>query len=100
MENVAARDQALAGHLRKGLQGLGDRVEILTPDEKGGYGSVVAFRPHRIGFDKLQVTLLEQHHIITRQVPENGINCNRISTHVYNSFEEVDRFLSILDKLV
>jgi selenocysteine lyase/cysteine desulfurase len=100
MQNVAARDQALAGNLRKGLQELGDRVEILTPDEKGGYGSVVAFRPRGIPFDKLQVTLLEQHHIITRQVPENGINCNRISTHIYNSFEEVDRFVSTLDKLV
>jgi L-cysteine/cystine lyase len=99
MANVAGRGQALAGRLRSGLKELGDRVEILTPDEQGGYGSVVAFRPRRIAFDKLHAALLEERNIITRQVPENGINCNRISTHIYNSFAEVDRFLNALDDL-
>jgi selenocysteine lyase/cysteine desulfurase len=93
MDNVTRRGQALAAHLRKGLRALGDRVEILTPEEQGGYGSVVAFRPKTVAFDRLHKTLLEDHRIITRQVPENGINCNRISTHIYNSVSEVDRFL-------
>ena len=100
IQNITSRDQALAGHLRNGLKSLGDRVEILTPDEPGGYGSLVAFRPRRIEFDKLHKALLEQHHIITRPVAENGINCNRISTHIYNSFTDVDRFLTTLENLV
>ncbi len=100
IQNITSRNQALAGHLRNGLKSLGDRVEILTPDEPGGYGSLVAFRPHRIEFDKLHKALLEQHHIVTRPVAENGINCNRISTHIYNSFTDVDRFLTTLEKLV
>ncbi len=100
MNNVSGRGQALAGRLRNGLTELGDRVEILTPDEPGSHGSVVAFRPKNIAFDKLHGALLQDYHIVTRQVPENGINCNRISTHIYNSAGEVDRFLAALGKLV
>ena len=96
MENVAARGQGLALHLRSELEKLGDRVEILTPSEDGGYGSVLGFRLKNYPFDKLQQMLLEKHKIITRMVPENGVNCNRISTHIYNSFAEVDRLLEVI----
>jgi len=96
MENVAARGQGLALHLRSELENLGDRVEILTPSEEGGYGSVLGFRLKNYPFDKLQQMLLEKHKIITRMVPENGVNCNRISTHIYNSFAEVDRLLEVI----
>ncbi|MDH4071120.1 MAG: aminotransferase class V-fold PLP-dependent enzyme [Ignavibacteria bacterium] len=100
MENVSRRGQALAGRLRGGLRELGERVEILTPDEPGGYGSVVAFRPKNIAFDTLQQSLLNEHRFVTRQVPENGMNCNRISTHIYNVPAEVDRFLEAVRRLV
>jgi len=30
-------------------------------------------------------------------VAENNINCLRISTHIYNSFEEIDLFLKEVD---
>jgi selenocysteine lyase/cysteine desulfurase len=100
MENVTRRGQALAGHLRNGLKAMSDRLEVLTPEEPGGYGSVVAFRPARTKYDELQKTLLEKHRMITRMVPENGLNCNRISTHIYNSYAEVDRFLEALNGLV
>ncbi len=91
MENVASRDQALALHLRRELESLGDKAEILTPSEKGGYGSVLGFRLKNMAYDKLQQMLLEKHKIVTRMVPENGVNCNRISTHIYNNHDEVAR---------
>jgi len=91
MENVARRGQALALHLRGELEKLGDTIEVLTPEEKGGYGSVLGFRLKDVPFDKLQQLLLEKHKIITRMVPENGVNCNRISTHIYNDFDEVNK---------
>lgn len=91
MENVARRGQALAWHLRERLLQLGDRIEILTPNEKGGYGSVLGFRITGRPYDLLQKQLLEKYHIITRMVPENGVNCNRVSTHIYNSPAEVDK---------
>ncbi len=96
IENIARRDQALAGHVRKGLEDLGNRADILTPSEPGGFGSVVGFRLKDFAFDKLQPYLREKHNIITRMVPENGVNCNRISTHIYNSYAEVDRVLEAI----
>ena len=99
MENVARRNQALAMHLRNGLKKLGDKVEILTPEEDGGYGSVLGFRLKAMAYDKLQPYLIEKHKIITRMVPENGINCNRISTHIYNSFAEVDKVVEAITSM-
>jgi selenocysteine lyase/cysteine desulfurase len=96
MANIARRDQALAMHLRNELKKLGDKIEILTPDEPGSYGSVLGFRLKNYAYDKLQPMLIEKHKIITRMVPENGVNCNRISTHIYNNFEEVDRVVSAI----
>lgn len=91
VDNISRHNMALASHLRSELKKLGDKVEILTPSEEGGYCSVVGFRLKNMAFDKLQPYLVEKHKIITRMVPENGVNCNRISTHIYNSVEEVNK---------
>jgi selenocysteine lyase/cysteine desulfurase len=96
MDTIMRRDRMLALRLRHGLQELGDRVEILTPEEEGGFGAVVGFRLRAMPFDKLQQYLVEKHKIITRGVPENGLNCNRISTHIYNTSAEVDRLLAAI----
>ena len=96
IENVARRGRSLAGRLRSRLQELGDRVEILTPSEEGGYGSVLGFRLKHYPFDRLQQLLLEKHGIVTRAVPENGLNSNRLSTHCYNTPAEVDRVADII----
>jgi selenocysteine lyase/cysteine desulfurase len=91
LENVARRNQALAMHLRNELKKLGEKIEILTPEEQGGYGPVLGFRLKAMAYDKLQPYLREKHNIITRMVPENGVNCNRISTHIYNNYDEVNK---------
>jgi len=91
MKNVAGRGQALSGILRSELGKLGDRISILTPEEAGASASILGFRLASTPFDKLQSYLREKHRIITRMVPENGVNCNRVSTHIYNSEAEVHR---------
>jgi cysteine desulfurase/selenocysteine lyase len=91
MAHVAQRGQALAMSLRNELRKLGDKIIILTPEETGAYASILGFRHARMPFDKLQAYLLEKRRIITRMVPENGVNCNRVSTHIYNSEAEVHR---------
>jgi selenocysteine lyase/cysteine desulfurase len=59
-------------------------------------GSVLGFRLKNYPFDKLQQMLLEKHHIVTRAVPENGLNSNRLSMHCYNTPAEVDRVADII----
>jgi len=99
MENVTRRGQALSRRLRAALASLGDRVEFLTPDEQGSSASLLGFRISTVPFDRLYTTLLEKHRIITRMVPENGVNANRISTHIYNSPAEVDRVAGIITEI-
>lgn len=96
MENISSRNRALAMHLRNGLKELGDKVEILTPEEEGGFGAVVGFRLKTVPYDKLQQYLIDKHKIITRMVPEDGINCNRISTHIYNNHDEVNKVVEAI----
>ena len=96
MENIAQRDRALAGHLRDELKKLGDKVEILTPEEEGGCAAVLGFRLKAMAYDKLQAFLIEKHGIVTRMVPENGVNCNRISTHIYNNHDEINRVVEAI----
>lgn len=40
--------------------------------------------------------LLEKHRIVTRMIPENGVNCNRISTHMSNTSAEVQRLVQVI----
>ncbi len=96
IDNIARRGQTLASFLRNELKKLGDKVEILTPDEPGGFGSLLGFRLKNYPFDKLQSLLWEKHKIMTRAVPENGVNSNRISTNIYNTFDEVRRLVDVI----
>jgi len=96
MDNVFRRTRGLADRLRNQLLLLGERVEILTPDQEGQRGAILGFRLKSVPFDRVYSILHEEHKVITRMVPENGVNGNRISTHIYNSTEEVDRVAAIL----
>ena len=40
--------------------------------------------------------LARENHFTIRLVWEGAQNCIRISTHLYNSYEEVDRFMELV----
>jgi L-cysteine/cystine lyase len=96
MENVTRRGRSLAARLRAGLEGLDGKTDILTPSEEGGYGSILSFRRPSVPYDRLYRRLREEYGIVTRMVPENGVDCNRISTHIYNSPSDVDRLVEAI----
>jgi selenocysteine lyase/cysteine desulfurase len=91
--NIQARDLMLAGYLRARLEEIGDGIRVLTPSESGSYGALVAFQVKKTPFDVLYRFLRDERNIVTRMVPENGVNCNRVSTHIYNSRADVDRLV-------
>jgi L-cysteine/cystine lyase len=39
-----------------------------------------------------------KENIVIRQVPENDINCLRVSTHIYNNKQEIDSLMDVLKK--
>lgn len=96
MDNVTSRIKELNDHLYKKLLEI-DTITLLTPENaKAG---IVSFKPQGKEYKDIYNRLMEQK-IVIRAVPENNINCLRVSTHIYNSFEEIDSFVNALNKLV
>ncbi len=92
MENVWARDAALSTAFCNGLQEI-PPVEILSPLDPAERSAMITFKMKNIEYLKLQSFLAEKHKLRTRGVGEGGVNALRISWHIYNSFEEVNRVL-------
>ncbi len=96
-EHIEKRVRELASYLQEQVLKISPEIEMLTPVEAASRGAQVSFKLKNKDISKLQ-TQCNEKKIITRYVPENNINCIRISTHIYNSFEEIDIFLKELDK--
>ena len=95
MENILRRCGGMAAYLQQGLLKLGDRVEMLTPTEDRSRGFMVGFRLKNVPHDRFQAYAAEKRFRI-RTVGEAHLNSIRISTHLYNNYEEIDRFLEVV----
>jgi selenocysteine lyase/cysteine desulfurase len=91
MENVWKRDQALSTRLFKGLQEI-PHVKILSPVHDADRSALIAIQHEKSSYLDLQ-NHLTTFNLRTRGVGEGGVNGLRFSTHIYNSFEEVERVL-------
>lgn len=91
MENVWKRDHALSTRLFKGLQEI-PYVKVLSPARDADRSALITLQHEKLPYLELQ-SHLDKFNLRTRGVSEGGVNGLRISTHIYNSFEEVDRVL-------
>jgi L-cysteine/cystine lyase len=98
-ERISNRVKSLAAYLQESLIKLGPKVEMLTPTESISRGAQIAFKITDKDVTKLQ-TQCNEKSITTRFVAENNINCLRISTHIYNTREEIDLFVTETDKFI
>ncbi len=96
---VESRIRELNEYLYQGLAKFKDKIDILTPAEPQSRISLVSFRPKNIGYQELGNQLSKAGFRI-RQVPEGGVNAIRVSTHIYNSKEEIDAFLKVTKNLL
>ncbi|MGH7596062.1 MAG: aminotransferase class V-fold PLP-dependent enzyme [bacterium] len=92
MENVWARDAALSTAFLNGLKEISN-VEILSPLNQAERSAMITFKMKNIEYLKLQSFLSEKYKLRTRGVGEADVNALRISWHIYNSYEEVNRVL-------
>jgi selenocysteine lyase/cysteine desulfurase len=99
MEKVEAYSCGLSDRLYKGLQDLGDPVELLTPFEEKSRSTMVTFRISGMDYKAFGEEARNNKFRI-RLVPESGLEAIRISTHIYNNTDEVDRFVEMVSKLV
>lgn len=94
IENVWKRDQLLSMRLYKGLKEI-PNVEILSPTNSTERSALTTIRHTKIPSNTLQ-SHLDTYKLRTRGVGEGGLNALRISTHLYNTPEEVDRTLEAI----
>ncbi len=95
-DRIRERALGLGSELRMKLADLGEqKLTLLTPEEPESRGAVIAFRPKNKGYSEV-VEYARKQRIILRAVPENGVNCVRVSTHIYNQPEEIDALISLL----
>jgi len=97
MENIGGRGKALSTHLMNGIKDI-PNVEMLTPFEDKSRASLVGFKMKNIEYGKLQGWLMENYKIRVRGVPESGLNSLRISTHIYNDFDDVNKLIEAVEK--
>jgi L-cysteine/cystine lyase len=98
MENVSRRGTALSSYLQQELLTLGEKVEMLTPTEEGSRGCIIGFRLKNIAYNKFGEHAAKKAFRI-RLVPESHLNSIRVSTHLYNDFEEVRKFVEAVKEV-
>jgi L-cysteine/cystine lyase len=98
-KNIHRRIKYLGKYTQDRLLEFGNKIELLTPTEERSRCAVNGFRIKGVDYQKF-FTRCNDKKIRIRMVPENGINSLRVSTHIYNSKADVDRFIEEVKKVV
>ncbi len=85
------RDRSLSTRLFRGLQEI-PGVTVLSPQRDDMRSAMITFQHASLPYPALEEHL-NAYHLRTRPVSEGGLVALRVSTHIYNSPEEVDRVL-------
>lgn len=89
---------ALALQLQNSLITRASDIEMLTPTEARSRAMMVSFRFRDPAKDAVKFAAYADHHgFRVRQVSEAGLNAVRISTHLYNTADEVSQFVALVD---
>ena len=97
--NIETRLRTLNQYLLDGLSEINSKLDILTPVEKESRISLLSFRPKNMSYQTCGNALGKAGFRI-RQVPEGGVNAIRVSTHVYNTKDELDAFVVALKQIL
>lgn len=98
-KKIEFRVRELNEHLFNGLAQFGNQIELLSSVESQSRISMVSFRPKHHSYQEAG-NALNKSGFRVRQVPEAGVNAIRISTHIYNSKEEIDLLLKALPSIL
>jgi len=91
IDNIWRRDQTLSTRLFDGLREI-PNVKVLSPADPSMRSAMITFTHDQIPHLEVQAHL-NKSSLRTRSVTEGGLAGLRISTHIYNSFNEVEMVL-------
>ncbi len=97
-EHIAARGRQLAGYLR-GRMAEHDWAELISPSHPEMTGSLSTFMLRGLGDLNLGEALFERARITVPASQQGTLHRVRVSTHIYNTFAEIDHLVSALEQL-
>lgn len=93
---IQARHHELSTHVRDALAKVSS-LQLVTPNHSALRGGLTAFEiPSRINGEALRRRLWTNHRIEINWIELDGHQYMRISTHVYNTHEEIQRLASAM----
>ncbi len=99
MKLVESRVKYLATTLQNELINLkNSNLVMLTSTEEISRGAIIAFKLKNLEYQNFQ-TEANNANFRIRVVPENGVNGIRVSTHIYNSLDEINKFIKFVDEM-
>ncbi|RLI08803.1 hypothetical protein DRO42_05665 [Candidatus Bathyarchaeota archaeon] len=97
-ESIGKRVRRLSGHLIDGLRELGVRVNTpLEPEERAG---LVTYNTGRHELSLRSYRALLGSGIVVALRYQQGVGGIRVSTHLFNTEEEIDRLLKVQKRLL
>lgn len=97
-DRVERRGRELATYLKKRLLEI-DGVKLLTPMDPEMSAAITAFSIRDIPYDKIMDRLRERYNIVSRGIPDGGLNAVRLSTHIYNTYDQVDKAVEVIEDI-
>lgn len=95
MPRIEARVRHLRGRLEEGVRAL-PGVFVASPDDEALSSGMVSFRLDGVESIALQRHLSRTANVRTRVIGEYDYGWMRLSTHLYNTPDEIDRVLDLL----
>lgn len=96
LQNIEKRVLELNEYLYERMLGL-DMVELISSPEAKSRSMMLGFKHKKIPYMEL-FQILWEDRIRIRVVPESGLNSIRVSTHIYNSKEQLDLLIDALKR--
>lgn len=98
-ERIRQRHRELSDRVREKFHGL-PKLSLVTPEHPELRGGLTAYRLDPIDLAAFRKTMFETHRIEVPIIEHTEGNFLRVSTHFYNTEEEVDRLAALLPQLL
>jgi len=92
-QRVEDRIKELNQYTYEKLQGI-KGFTIVTPEERASRAGMVSFKPGSIQDTKVLYSALKKNRWVIRYVGESDLNAIRVSTHIYNSKNQIDQLIN------